>query len=101
MPLRLRMLPTSNTQNRNPTYPEIASESSDFKDELSLSVAYMQQPKRMKPAKFLIRNARTEVGIMLRFFPLTTDGRLLGFDTGDWSMLLGGFVLAGLLTLFV
>jgi hypothetical protein len=34
----------------------------------------------------------------LRF---TTDGRLLGFDTGDWSMLLGGFVLAGLVALFV
>jgi hypothetical protein len=32
---------------------------------------------------------------------LTSDGRLLGFDTGDWSMLLGGFVLAGLLSLFV
>jgi hypothetical protein len=32
---------------------------------------------------------------------LTSDGRLLGFDTGDWSMLLGGFALAGLLTLFV
>jgi hypothetical protein len=29
------------------------------------------------------------------------DGRLLGFDSGDWSMLLGGFVLAGLLALFV
>jgi hypothetical protein len=32
---------------------------------------------------------------------LTNDGRLLGFDSGDWSMLLGGFVLAGLLALFV
>jgi hypothetical protein len=32
---------------------------------------------------------------------LTSDGRLLGFDTGDWSMLLGGFALAGLLALFV
>ena len=32
---------------------------------------------------------------------LTSDGRLLGFDTGDWSMLLGGFALAGLLSLFV
>jgi hypothetical protein len=32
---------------------------------------------------------------------LTTDGRLLGFDTGDWSMLLGGFFLAGLLALLV
>ena len=32
---------------------------------------------------------------------ITDDGRLLGFDTGDWSMLLGGFVLAGLLALLV
>jgi hypothetical protein len=29
------------------------------------------------------------------------DGRLLGFDSGDWSMLLGGFALAGLLALLV
>jgi hypothetical protein len=34
----------------------------------------------------------------LRFTP---EGRLLGFDAGDWSMLLGGFVLAGLLALMV
>jgi hypothetical protein len=27
------------------------------------------------------------------------EGRLLGFDAGDWSLLLAGFVLAGLLTL--
>jgi hypothetical protein len=32
---------------------------------------------------------------------ITSDGRLLGFDTGDWSMLLGGFALAGLVALFV
>jgi hypothetical protein len=32
---------------------------------------------------------------------LTNDGRLLGFDTGDWSMLLGGFAVAGLLALLV
>jgi hypothetical protein len=31
----------------------------------------------------------------------TADGRLLGFDRGDWSMLLGGFVLAGFLALMV
>jgi hypothetical protein len=43
----------------------------------------------------------TEVGNMLRFSRFTIDGRLLGFDFGDWSMLLGGFVLAGLLTLLV
>jgi hypothetical protein len=29
----------------------------------------------------------------------TADGRLLGFDAGDWSLLLGGFHLAGLLAL--
>jgi len=38
---------------------------------------------------------------MLRFSQFTTDGRLLGLDTGDWSMLLGGLALAGLLILFV
>jgi hypothetical protein len=41
---------------------------------------------------------------MLRFattLRLTSDGRLLGFDTGDWSMLLGGFLLAGMLALMV
>jgi hypothetical protein len=31
----------------------------------------------------------------------TAEGRLLGFDTGDWSMLLGGFFLAGFLALMV
>ena len=29
----------------------------------------------------------------------TAEGRLLGFDAGDWSLLLAGFLLAGLLTL--
>jgi hypothetical protein len=45
----------------------------------------------------------SKVATILRFTTLrfTTDGRLLGFDTGDWSMLLGGFVLAGLVALFV
>jgi hypothetical protein len=40
---------------------------------------------------------------MLRLAALrfTDQGRLLGFDTGDWSMLLGGFVLAGLVALLV
>jgi hypothetical protein len=38
---------------------------------------------------------------MLRFAHFTADGRLLGFDIGDWSMLLGGFVVAALLTLLV
>ena len=40
---------------------------------------------------------------MLRYavLGLRAEGRLLGFDTGDWSMLLGGFFLAGLLALMV
>jgi hypothetical protein len=29
----------------------------------------------------------------------TAEGRLLGFDAGDWSLLFGGFLLAGLLML--
>jgi hypothetical protein len=48
-----------------------------------------------------VTNTGTEAGSMLRFTHFTTDGRLLGFDIGDWSMLLGGLVLAGLLTLLV
>jgi hypothetical protein len=35
------------------------------------------------------------------FERMTVEGRLLGFDTGDWSLLLGGFLLVGLLTLLV
>jgi hypothetical protein len=51
----------------------------------------------------MIQSHDTKVVPMLRLttLRLTSDGRLLGFDTGDWSMLLGGFVLAGLLALFV
>jgi hypothetical protein len=29
------------------------------------------------------------------------DGRVLGFDAGDWSILVVGFILAGLLVLLV
>jgi len=35
------------------------------------------------------------------FAPSTAEGRLLGFDVGDWLLLLGGFLLAGLLALLV
>jgi hypothetical protein len=46
---------------------------------------------------------RQKASIMLRTatLRLTAEGRLLGFDTGDWSMLLGGFFLAGVLALMV
>ncbi len=30
-----------------------------------------------------------------------TDGRLLGFDAGDWFMLIGGIAVAGLLTILI
>jgi hypothetical protein len=100
MPPRLRLWQSSNIRNQNRAALELASRCPDFEGGFLLSVADVQQPKLMKSANVSSRNARTE-GVMLRFTQFTTDGRLLGFDTGDWSMLLGGFVLAGLLTLFV
>ena len=33
------------------------------------------------------------------FARVTAEGRFLGFDAGDWSLLVGGFLLASLLTL--
>jgi hypothetical protein len=47
-----------------------------------------------------IRRVAKKASAMLRSTALrfTAEGRLLGFDSGDWSMLLGGFFLAGLLT---
>jgi hypothetical protein len=35
------------------------------------------------------------------FARMTTDGRLFGFDLGDWSVLLTGLVLTGFLALLV
>jgi hypothetical protein len=32
-------------------------------------------------------------------FAYMTERRLLGFDTGDWALLLGGFAFVGMLTL--
>jgi hypothetical protein len=34
-------------------------------------------------------------------FGLTAAGRLLGLDAGDWSMVLLGFVLSGLLLVLI
>ena len=33
------------------------------------------------------------------FAQLTAEGRVLGFDRGDWLLLVSGFFVAGLLTL--
>jgi hypothetical protein len=78
---------------------------------LSLTVAGVQQPKAIWHANVPLQTdvTATQPIAIQRLFPmlrlttlrLTSDGRLLGFDTGDWSMLLGGFALAGLLALFV
>jgi hypothetical protein len=35
------------------------------------------------------------------FARIATEGRLLGFDLGDWSVLLTGVVLTGFLSLLV
>jgi len=35
------------------------------------------------------------------FMRMTAQRRLLGLDIGDWSMLLGGLTLAGVLALFI
>jgi hypothetical protein len=60
----------------------------------ALGVLYMglQITRAAKRALIMLRTAT------LRF---TAEGRLLGFDTGDWSMLLGGFFIAGVLALMV
>jgi hypothetical protein len=48
-----------------------------------------------------VQSTRVVPMLRLTTLRLTSDGRLLGFDTGDWSMLLGGFAVAGLLALLV
>jgi hypothetical protein len=35
------------------------------------------------------------------FARMTTDGRLFGFDFGDWSVLLTGLALTGFLSLLL
>jgi hypothetical protein len=69
---------------------------------LRLVVADAQQPKPRWSAKDSVQEAglannNVKGVLMLR---LTNDGRLLGFDLGDWSLLLAGFMLAGFSALF-
>jgi hypothetical protein len=35
------------------------------------------------------------------FARMTIEDRFLGFDTGDWAMLFGGFLLAAFIALLV
>jgi hypothetical protein len=37
----------------------------------------------------------------MQFEIMTADGRLFGFDIWDWSMILGGSLLVGLVALLV
>jgi hypothetical protein len=69
---------------------------------LSPDVAGPQQPKVIWRVNQNSSNGM-KASKMLRYaaLGLRAEGRLLGFDTGDWSMLLGGFFLAGLLALMV
>jgi hypothetical protein len=61
--------------------------------QIAFAVLYTgQQTSRTAKASIMLRTATLR---------LTAEGRLLGFDTGDWSMLLGGFFLAGVLALMV
>jgi hypothetical protein len=71
---------------------------------LSPNVAGLQQPNADGRVKLeLLERHEIRASTMLRSAALrfTAEGRLLGFDTGDWSMLLGGFLVAGLLTLMI
>jgi hypothetical protein len=68
----------------------------------SPAVAWAQQPKPHQSAIQLVISSRSfdhSGGIML--LRMTAEGRLLGFDIGDWLVLLCGFVLAGSLALLV
>jgi hypothetical protein len=53
------------------------------------------------PAILRIKKRSLKQSEAIMFERMTVEGRLLGFDTGDWSLLLGGFLLVGLLTLLV
>ena len=61
-------------------------------------VAPAQQPGRRRHATPRFDGLEAE-GTM--FARMTTEGRLFGFDLGDWSVLLTGVVLTGFLSLLV
>ena len=47
------------------------------------------------------RHSKTSTMLRTAAVHFMAEGRLLGFDVGDWLMLVGGFSLAGLLALVV
>jgi|HubBroStandDraft_1064217.scaffolds.fasta_scaffold845804_2 hypothetical protein len=62
------------------------------------SVAPAQQLDRRKHAKRHFDDLKAGGAMFAR---MTTEGRLFGFDLGDWSVLLTGVVLTGFLSLLV
>jgi hypothetical protein len=67
----------------------------------SSTVAPPQQPNHFPPAIRMMqaRNGEEKEGAMR--VRVTTDGRLLGLDIGDWWTLIAGSTLAGLLAFFL
>jgi hypothetical protein len=62
-------------------------------------VAPALQPALMGTARHRLLVIGETEGIM--FARMTVEGRLLGFDAGDWSILLSGLTLAGFIALLV
>jgi hypothetical protein len=93
-----------NPGSRSRLMPKIESNSLDINQaccRFSSTVAPPQQPNRFPPAIWIMQ-ARTgeekEGAMRVR---VTTDGRLLGLDIGDWWTLIAGSTLAGLLAFFL
>jgi hypothetical protein len=84
--------------------PKIDSNSLDGNQaccQFSSTVAAPQQPNQSAPAIPIMQaktGGRKEAAMRVR---VTTDGRLLGLDIGDWWTLIAGSTLAGLLAFFM
>ena len=58
------------------------------------ALSHSRNTKSVGPA--ILRSKKLEATM---FAQLTAEGRVLGFDRGDWLLLVSGFFVAGLLTL--
>jgi hypothetical protein len=67
----------------------------------SSTVAPPQQPNRLRPAIPILEAITGEEKEGAMRVRVTTDGRLLGLDIGDWWTLIAGSMLAGLLAFFL
>jgi hypothetical protein len=87
---------------------ESPDESNENKSTKFAVVAFGSQPgsrhrgrliKQAYPLRPIYCDAAEQ--IMFADMQIATDGRFLEFNMGDWSMLLGGFMLIGLLVWLV